>query len=55
LLVEREKKMILAGLNSMDKLDELEAREQKKHKKETRREPQLFVSSGVISAPADTP
>jgi hypothetical protein len=39
LLVEREKKMILAGLNSMDKLDELEAREQKKYKEKTKQEP----------------
>jgi hypothetical protein len=55
LLVEREKKMILAGLNSMDKLDELEACEQKKHEEKTRQEPQLLVSASEISAPADTP
>jgi hypothetical protein len=47
--------MILTGLNSIDKLDKLEAYKQKKHKEKTRREPQLLVSSGVISAPADTP
>jgi hypothetical protein len=48
--------MIRASLNSLDELDELEAREQQeKHKKETRREAQLLVSAGEISAPADTP
>jgi hypothetical protein len=29
--------MILAGLNSMDKLDKLEAREQKKYEEKTKR------------------
>jgi cell division protein ZapA (FtsZ GTPase activity inhibitor) len=55
LLVEREKKMILAGLNSMDELDELEAREQKKREEKTRREAQLPVSISEVSVPADTP
>jgi hypothetical protein len=47
--------MIQAGLNSLDELDKLEAREQKEREKETRREPQLPVSTSKISAPADTP
>jgi hypothetical protein len=37
--------MIQAGLNSLDKLDELETYKQKEHEKETRREPQLLVST----------
>jgi hypothetical protein len=55
LLVEREKRIILAGLNSIDKLDKLKAREQKEHKEETRREAQLPVSTSETLAPADTP
>jgi hypothetical protein len=55
LLVEQEKRIILAGLNSIDKLDELEAYEQKEHEEETRREAQLPVSTSKISVPADIP
>jgi hypothetical protein len=55
LFVEREKKIILVGLNSINKLDELETREQKEREEKTRQEPQLLVSTGEISAPADTP
>jgi hypothetical protein len=46
--------MILTGLNSINKLNELEACKQKKYKKETRREPQLPISSSEVSAPTDT-
>jgi hypothetical protein len=38
LLVKKEKKIILTGLNSIDKLDKLEAHEQKKHEEKTRQE-----------------
>jgi hypothetical protein len=55
LLVKREKKIILAGLNSIDKLDKLEAREQKELEEETRQEAQLPVSTSEISAPTNTP
>jgi hypothetical protein len=55
ILEEREEKIIRASLNSLDELDKLEAREQKERKKETKQEPQLPVSIGKVSAPANTP
>jgi hypothetical protein len=47
--------MISAGLNSLSELDALEELERKEREEETRREPQLPVSAGKMSAPADTP
>jgi hypothetical protein len=47
--------MISASLNFLNKLNILEELEQKEYKEETRQEPQLFVSTSEISAPADTP
>jgi hypothetical protein len=47
--------MILAGLNSIDKLDELEARKQKEYKEEIKRESQLLVSSSEVLVLANTP
>jgi hypothetical protein len=38
LLAEQEKRIILAGLNSIDELNELETREQKEYKEKTKRE-----------------
>jgi hypothetical protein len=38
LLVKQEKKMILAGLNSINKLDKLKAYKQKEYKKEIKQE-----------------
>jgi hypothetical protein len=47
--------MIIAGLNFLEELDKLEAREQKEYEEETRRESQLPVPAGEVSAPTDTP
>jgi hypothetical protein len=55
LFQEYKQKIIAAGLNSIDKLEELKAQEQNKHEEKTRQEPQLFVFSSEILAPANTP
>jgi hypothetical protein len=55
ILEKREEKIIRISLNSLDELDELEACEQKEREEETRREPQLPVSVGEVSAPTNTP
>jgi hypothetical protein len=47
--------MILAGLNSINKLNELETCKQKKHKEKTRRETQLLVFTSEALAPTNSP
>jgi hypothetical protein len=39
LFVKQEKKIILAGLNSINELDKLEVYKQKKHEEKTKQEP----------------
>jgi hypothetical protein len=47
--------MARRGLKYLDELVIIEEKEKKKRKKETKREAQLPVSAGKISAPADIP
>jgi hypothetical protein len=47
--------MIITSFNSLDELDIAEEKKKKEREKETRREPQLLVSTSEISAPIDIP
>jgi hypothetical protein len=51
-LKEHETKIARRGLRYLDELIAIEKKKRNKYKKETRREPQLPVSSSEASAPA---
>jgi hypothetical protein len=53
-LKKHKNKIACRKLKYLDKLIAIKGKKHNKHEKETRREPQLSVSLGGISAPADT-
>jgi hypothetical protein len=54
LLKEHETKITRRSLKYLDELVTIKEKEKKEREKETKQEPQLFVSAGEISAPINT-
>jgi hypothetical protein len=55
LLKEHETKITRRSLKYLDELIVIEEKEKREREEETRREPQLLVSTSEISAPIDIP